>query len=106
MNKTGLSIREALQKFVEQQELVLRDHDHKGEAGWLKKSLKDLYAGLCIEVDELDDALDTYEDTPDDVERKELIRECCDVANFAMMIADLVQEMEKKRNEAAATAER
>jgi len=92
MKRSGLSIREPLEKFAEQQELVLRDHDSKGERGWRKKTLKDLYAGLCIEVDELDDALDTYEDTPDDTERAELIRECCDVANFAMFIADSLDE--------------
>lgn len=92
MNRSGLSIRAPLEKFVEQQELVLRNHDHKGEFGWRKQTIKELHERLHMEMDELDNAMDAYEDTPDVIERGELIRECCDVANFAMFITDFLDK--------------
>lgn len=83
--------------FAEQMELKLRGNDHKGgwdlcEPQWLLKRLKE-------EVKELSETL-SWRDADlgrsasegvlfRDVSNEEIIKECADIANFALMIADL-----------------
>lgn len=70
--------RKALAEFTTHMELRLRENDHKGKTGWRGWSKKALLNQLLLEVMELIEAKD------DDSIRLE----CCDVANFAMMIFD------------------
>jgi len=89
MKRSGLSIRDPLEKFAEQMELVLRGKDaKKGERGWRGAPREKFHKMLKEEVRELGIAIANYEGTPGDVHLDEVIRECCDVANFAMFIAD------------------
>lgn len=72
--------RESLQWFIEQMEHTLKDNDYKG--GWERCSQDWLLARLIGEVGEL--ALHRAEGENE----RRIIKECTDVANFAMMIAD------------------
>jgi NTP pyrophosphatase (non-canonical NTP hydrolase) len=54
---------------------------------WTRLPLNDLLYYLREETEELREALLKYENEPGEV-----ISECCDVANFAMMIADWVNQ--------------
>ena len=68
-------------RFSRQMERTLRLHDHKRH--WRTLMPYQLQHRLEREVEELDAALDG-------TDRKAVVRECTDVANYAMMIADLV----------------
>lgn len=70
--------RPALSNFTRNMELVLQENDHKGREGWRAESRKQLTRMMLDEFFELLDAKN------DDARRKE----CCDIANFAMMIFD------------------
>jgi hypothetical protein len=74
-------LREPVQWFAEQMEHTLRRNDHKG--GWQDMSFDDLLERLHEEVEELSNLPLEH-----DVTVHRIIRECTDVANFAMMIAD------------------
>ena len=74
-------LREPLRRFASWMEDVLRDNDHKG--WWGSCSRDYLTRGLKAEVGELERA-----DARTPTEIVDFIRECCDVANFAMMLAD------------------
>lgn len=71
--------REAVKKFIVHMEDKLRKNDHKG--GWNGWSCENLFDLLLEEKNELKEALALG--NPFDI-----IDECADVANFAMMIAD------------------
>lgn len=58
---------------------VLKDNDHK--SGYRECNYLYLLNSLKDEVSEIEDALINQEDPAD------IVRECADVANFAMMIA-------------------
>lgn len=74
----GLSgVRPEVRTFMRICETVLKENDYKG--GWKKMSRRQLEQRLQQEVRELLVATDL-----DDV-----VKEACDVANFAMMIADV-----------------
>jgi NTP pyrophosphatase (non-canonical NTP hydrolase) len=71
-------------KFALEMEKKLAKNRHKGNAeNWQMAGAKILFRLLRDEVDELAEALDHC--VPEDS-----IKECADVANFAMMIADCV----------------
>lgn len=86
-------IRAELVWFAEEMEKKLRENDHKG--GWDGCDPWGLIVRTYEELGELCDAYTSGED-PDTV-----IREAADVANFAMMVADIV----RKRSEVAAHSE-
>lgn len=70
-------------KFAEAMEGKLAKNRHKGDReGWLKNDPWELFNRLRVEVKELDLAL-THCQSPDEV-----LKECADIANFAMMVAD------------------
>jgi len=71
-------VREEVKWFAERMEKVLKENDHKG--GWKGIGVLDLFWTLQDEVRELEAALWYGEG--------DVVKECCDVANFAMMIAD------------------
>lgn len=80
------TIRKEVADFALVMERKLREKDHKG--GWDDMDFGVLLIMLREEVQELDDAIETYKDTPDGENLEDMILECADVANFAMMIAD------------------
>jgi hypothetical protein len=79
--KSGTS--EAVLQFAHHMEAKLAQNRHKGDReGWLKADPWELFWLLRKEVRELDQAM-THCQTPDEV-----TKECADIANFAMMVAD------------------
>jgi len=62
-------------------ELVLRQNDHKG--GWEDEKIRDLFVKVMDEVGELARAMD--DGLPGEIQK-----ECCDVANYVMMIHVLI----------------
>lgn len=78
-----VQLRPEVKWFAEQMELTLRANDHKG--GWSHMDYDDLMCRLSEEVEEL------YELQGTETSNEFVIREATDVANFAMMIGDLVR---------------
>jgi NTP pyrophosphatase (non-canonical NTP hydrolase) len=79
-------IRDPVLLFAAMMELRLREHDgEKGRHGWRDERLSWLFQRLYIEYEELRLALET-----DNTEA--ILKEAADVANFAMMIADVEKE--------------
>ena len=72
--------------FAEQMEAKLRENDHKG--GWENCSLDWLVGRLYREAKELWIEVDRVVPEPE-----RIIREAADVANFAMMIADIARRI-------------
>ena len=90
--------REPVRWFAEQMEQKLREYDaSRGKRGWVddigpggpEEMLEFLFERLRDEIDEVDRAMG-------DASTKNIIRECADVANFAMMIADIAREYQNK----------
>lgn len=73
-------VREPVRWFAERMEERLKAHDHR--PGWKDSTFGYLQRRLRQEQAELDAALDKKWNA------EEIIRECADVANFCMMIAD------------------
>ena len=80
-NIHDVSCRNSVNWFAGQMELKLRDNDHKG--GWGKCEHNWLLDRLKQEVEELEKTLDQVDN------QENVIKEAADVANFALMIADL-----------------
>lgn len=77
-------MRKQVEWFAEQMEKTLQRNDRKG--GWDECDYEYLIQRLEEEVEELRE----LEGNPD-VKGNDIIRECTDIANFAMMIADQVR---------------
>jgi NTP pyrophosphatase (non-canonical NTP hydrolase) len=77
-------IRPELQWFVQQMEQKLKENDHKQH--WNNYDIDYLIHRIYEEQDELEIAITQK------LSAKEIIKECADVANFAMMIADNVSQ--------------
>lgn len=89
-----MKTRKAIQWFAEEMEAKLRENDHKG--GWEGRRFGELFPRIAQERDELLLAahplnLDTIAERLTHEDACELIRECADIANFAMMIADNIR---------------
>lgn len=80
-----MELRKSLQWFAEEMEEVLLSNEYKG--GWENARNIRLLDYLEKEVRELKAALI-------DGDKSDILNECCDVANFAMMIADNNKEQE------------
>ncbi len=96
-----MKTRKAIQWFAEEMEAKLRENDHKG--GWQGCRFSELFPRIGHERDELLLAahplqLDTVAETLTQEDACELIRECADIANFAMMIADNVRAKREEAN--------
>lgn len=82
--------------FAGVMERQLRENDHKGKTGWKGWRFSELFPRLRQESDELLLAthgrqLDTTGEKLTAKQQQEIINECADVANFAMMIADNIR---------------
>ena len=75
--------RKEVRWFAQFMEARLRGNDHKG--GWLDCPLEELLPRI---YDEYREVLDAVAGQPGDVQA--IVDECADVANFAMMVADVV----------------
>jgi NTP pyrophosphatase (non-canonical NTP hydrolase) len=69
------------QKFIKAMQQKLDENDHK--PGWKDEDPQELLYLLTEEVEELRHAI-LFQGADD------IVRECADVANFAMMIADVI----------------
>lgn len=78
--------RTTVRQFAFAMEGRLRENDHKG--GWQESDWRYLMARLREEIAELEDA--HYHAYP----KAEISREAADVANFAMMIADVFGDLD------------
>jgi NTP pyrophosphatase (non-canonical NTP hydrolase) len=76
-------IRPSVQWFAEQMEAKLQ-RDDATKPGWSTETTESLFRGLVAEVIELHEALLSPIAAPEYV-----VTECADVANYAMMIADV-----------------
>ena len=86
-------MRAVIKWFGMRMENKLKENDHKG--GWMNCNFKSLFKRMRIESDEILEAYyfqrmqrDWGNWKIDEDSAQELIDECADVANYAMMIAD------------------
>lgn len=90
----GEALRPEVMAFARLMETVLRQNDHKG--GW-KECEPDWLANRVLEeAAELKEAADAgaIHSPPDKDEQEAIAREAADVANFAMMIADVCSALD------------
>lgn len=75
----NMKLRKSLREFAETQEGILKDKEHKG--GWEVCTNFYLFQKLELELEELERAL---------IEgiKTNIRKECADIANYAMMLAD------------------
>lgn len=91
-------MRKEVKWFADEMEKILKKNDHKG--GWEQEDLDYLFTCLKEEVKELRKKLpkDWLQWLYDSIENpKEIIKECVDIADFAMMIACNVKESQNER---------
>lgn len=80
-------IKESVEWFSKKMKAALRRHLYR--PGWENEKVKYLWNRLNEEVDELDIALHYDPDKLGLSKKPNIIKECADVANLAMMIADI-----------------
>jgi len=79
--------------FAQQMEIKLKANDHKG--GWQQEDIKWLLQRLRQETDELELWIEQFNETPSKTVAEKVILKSADVANFAMMIADICPKRAK-----------
>lgn len=86
-----MDVRQEVKLFAEAMEKVLRENDDK--SGWKECSPAWLLIMLEDEAKEIRELISYHRHTREAISQQERIRliskECCDVANFAMMLADV-----------------
>lgn len=90
-----MSVRPEVAWFAEQMELQLKANDHKG--GWSNLDMDYFFRRLDEELDELSVASVLVEQDATDEVVAGVIREAADVANFALMIADVARQRYAER---------
>lgn len=81
-------LRPEVRKFAEQMELKLRTHDaDRGPSGWRDSDVFWLASRILAEQRELLNALLRW---PLSASDGSILKECADIANFAMMVSDVV----------------
>lgn len=88
-----VKLRNEVAVFAEDMERKLRENDHKG--GWQAEGFRYLYTELREEVHEIWCAYLQEDGVPD---YDEIIRECADASNYAMMIADWARRKKEAVN--------
>jgi len=73
-------IRPCVISFANAMELKLKQNDHKG--GWSSDTVDQLISKIMLELSELVSTIENGKSSHD------VLLECADVANFAMMIAE------------------
>ena len=87
----NLEMRKEVVDFAQFMEKILRDNDYK--SSWKDMTVWDIFARLQEEVEELRHALRFPSADWQNVQK-----ECVDVANFAMMLADVIDITSKREN--------
>lgn len=87
------NIRSEVRWFSEQMENKLKENDHKG--GWNHCGKYWLFERMKEETSELLQELSVFSNGAEN--EGMVIKECADIANFSMMIADKVREQSKER---------
>ena len=82
------ALRPEVQWFAEQMEAKLRLNDYKG--GWQDESPSYFLQRMADEWRELAHTIDLA--TMHEASPKDIIAECADIANFAMMVADVARK--------------
>jgi len=82
---------EQLARFEKYMQFKLELNKHKGP--WKLTDIQKLFAHLKVEVEELQIEIDNFVDKKAN-NRQEIGMECADVANFAMMIADVAKALD------------
>ena len=82
-----LELRPEVQWFAQEMEKILRKNDHKGK--WQGCGEVELFEFLDNKIMTLDNALKGYIGRTD---WQKVIKEATDLANYAMMIADLARK--------------
>lgn len=80
-------MRKEVKTFAAAMEQQLVANDHK--SGWQQDTPEDLLLRLLEESAEVSTELRLNRGSWTDIDRAALVKECADVANFAMMIADV-----------------
>ncbi len=92
MTATTQTLRPKLAAFAEMMEAVLKQNDHKG--GWQDMQLDEVVARIDEELEELKHVLQyrdgSYNLFPNERAREKGKKEAADVANFCMMLVDLL----------------
>ncbi|MCL6615826.1 MAG: hypothetical protein K6T39_01655 [Anoxybacillus ayderensis] len=83
-----VDVRESVKWFAEQMEAKLKENDEKG--GWDDCNIYWLIKRMREETNELLKAVNLHRDLG--ATKENIIREAADVANFAMMIADIARK--------------
>lgn len=83
-----MDVREAVKWFAEQMEKKLRENEGKG--GWDNCNIYWLIQRIREETNELLSAVNLHRDLG--ATKENIIREAADVANFAMMMADIARK--------------
>lgn len=86
--RSFMEVRESVKWFAEQMESKLRENDKKG--GWDNCNIYWLIKRINEETNELLNAVDLHRDLG--ATKENIIRESVDVANFAMMVADITRK--------------
>lgn len=102
-------LRPEVRAFADAMERKLQQNDHKG--GWGNMPSSWLFRRLRAEMEELEAVRKTYIDAIEMREpnkdlstlREAILSECADVANFAMMIADICKTIDSSEHVSAAT---
>lgn len=83
--------------FADEMEAKLEQNRHKGDReGWSSDAPLELMRRLKEEARELEAALRWPRALPSDADKQRIREEAADVANFAMMIADVAGGMRPK----------
>jgi NTP pyrophosphatase (non-canonical NTP hydrolase) len=83
-------VNQTVKWFAERMKNKMMQNNHK--RNWRDEPLQDLIIAISTEFGELVEALEKGD-------FEEIIDECADVANFAMMVADIIRR--EKKNETA-----
>lgn len=92
-------MRKEVKRFAEEMEKVLKQNDYK--SGFQSLPYEYLYKRLLEEVKELFEGIygthpTTFTQSSEEVRAEDIVKECVDIANFAMMIADKFLRLENK----------
>lgn len=99
--------RPVLDFAIEMEQRLLAHDDARGEQGWMMRETTDefLFNRMLEEMAELHAAMYT-EGVTEDAALRKIVRECADVANFAMMISDRAKSALKNRQPALNVVDR
>ena len=92
MKYTRSDEQKVIARFGKEMQFKLDERNKKGRMGWRSKRITTLFNLLMKEVNELEDAIFCckYCNVVKDINIEDVKKECADIANFCMMIHDVV----------------